>query len=82
MKYIVGNDWRDLFDVVVVKARKPFFFQDDDMYVVSCIGQFIYLFQFLFRPFRRQESSGDMPTWRRIDKFEPGGVYQEVVSLN
>ncbi|XP_065840527.1 5'-nucleotidase domain-containing protein 3-like [Oscarella lobularis] len=59
MKYIVGNDWRDLFDVVVVKARKPFFFQDDDI------------------PFRRQESSGDMPTWRRIDKFEPGGVYQE-----
>lgn len=79
MKYIVGNDWRDLFDVVVVKARKPAFFQDDDMYICLSRGS-LHLFLFLFRPFRRQESSGDMPTWRRIDKFELSGVYQEVVS--
>ena len=26
MRYIVGADWRDLFDVVVVDARKPAFF--------------------------------------------------------
>ncbi|KAG9340038.1 hypothetical protein JZ751_022149 [Albula glossodonta] len=28
MKYIVGRDWRDLFDVVIVQADKPGFFND------------------------------------------------------
>ncbi|XP_023383219.1 5'-nucleotidase domain-containing protein 3 [Pteropus vampyrus] len=28
MKYIVGKDWRDLFDVVIVQAEKPNFFND------------------------------------------------------
>ncbi|XP_046383432.1 5'-nucleotidase domain-containing protein 3 isoform X2 [Ischnura elegans] len=29
MGYIVGEDWRDFFDVVVVQARKPRFFTDE-----------------------------------------------------
>lgn len=28
MSYIVGKDWRDLFDVVIVQADKPGFFND------------------------------------------------------
>ncbi|XP_068800496.1 5'-nucleotidase domain-containing protein 3 isoform X1 [Struthio camelus] len=28
MKFIVGKDWRDLFDVVIVQADKPNFFND------------------------------------------------------
>ncbi|XP_061679012.1 5'-nucleotidase domain-containing protein 3 [Syngnathoides biaculeatus] len=28
MNYIVGTDWRDLFDVVIVQAEKPGFFND------------------------------------------------------
>lgn len=28
MKYLVGDDWRDLFDVVIVQARKPKFFTE------------------------------------------------------
>lgn len=28
MRYIVGDDWRDLFDVVIVQARKPKFFTE------------------------------------------------------
>ncbi|KFQ83636.1 5'-nucleotidase domain-containing protein 3, partial [Phoenicopterus ruber ruber] len=28
MKFIVGKDWRDLFDVVIVQAEKPNFFND------------------------------------------------------
>lgn len=28
MRYIVGKDWRDLFDVVIVQAEKPSFFND------------------------------------------------------
>ncbi|KAM9814374.1 5'-nucleotidase domain-containing protein 3 [Syngnathus typhle] len=28
MNYIVGRDWRDLFDVVIVQADKPAFFND------------------------------------------------------
>eukprot|EP00118_Oscarella_pearsei_P021820 m.248090 g.248090 ORF g.248090 m.248090 type:complete len:504 (+) comp40281_c1_seq20:515-2026(+) len=59
MNFLVGEDWRDLFDVIIVKARKPEFYNDDD------------------KPFRPQEPTGDTPTWRRISRFEPGGVYQE-----
>ena len=28
MKYLVGNDWMDLMDIVVVNARKPKFFNE------------------------------------------------------
>ncbi|XP_007503401.1 5'-nucleotidase domain-containing protein 3 [Monodelphis domestica] len=28
MRYIVGKDWRDMFDVVIVQAEKPNFFND------------------------------------------------------
>ena len=28
MKYMVGNDWLDLFEVIVVRARKPKFFNE------------------------------------------------------
>lgn len=28
MNYIVGKDWRELFDVVIVHADKPGFFND------------------------------------------------------
>ena len=28
MKYLLGNDWRDVFDVIIVQARKPKFFTD------------------------------------------------------
>lgn len=29
MKYLVGNEWKEYFDVVVVQARKPKFFTDE-----------------------------------------------------
>lgn len=35
MKFIVGKDWRDLFDVVIVQADKPNFFNDKRRWVVS-----------------------------------------------
>lgn len=28
MNFIVGKDWRDLFDIVIVQADKPGFFND------------------------------------------------------
>ena len=28
MRYMVGKDWRDFFDVVIVQADKPHFFND------------------------------------------------------
>lgn len=28
MQYILGHDWRDVFDVIIVQARKPKFFTD------------------------------------------------------
>lgn len=29
MKFLVGDDWKNIFDVVVVQARKPRFFTDE-----------------------------------------------------
>lgn len=29
MKFLVGDDWKNYFDVVVVQARKPRFFTDE-----------------------------------------------------
>ncbi|CAL7943768.1 unnamed protein product [Xylocopa violacea] len=29
MKFLVGNDWKDYFDVVIVQARKPKFFTEE-----------------------------------------------------
>lgn len=29
MKYLVGDGWRDYFEVVIVQARKPKFFTDE-----------------------------------------------------
>ncbi|NXC12249.1 NT5D3 protein, partial [Corythaeola cristata] len=36
MKFIVGKDWRDLFDVVIVQAEKPNFFNDKRRWVFRC----------------------------------------------
>uniref|UniRef100_A0A673CG65 5'-nucleotidase domain containing 3 n=1 Tax=Sphaeramia orbicularis TaxID=375764 RepID=A0A673CG65_9TELE len=38
MSYIVGKDWRDLFDVVIVQADKPSFFNDRRKYVCQCVA--------------------------------------------
>lgn len=28
MKFLLGRDWRDIFDVIIVQARKPKFFTE------------------------------------------------------
>ena len=28
MQYLIGKHWRDIFDIVIVQARKPKFFTD------------------------------------------------------
>ena len=33
MKFMVGNDWMDLFEAVVVRARKPKFFNEASRYI-------------------------------------------------
>ena len=33
MKHMVGKNWRDLFDMVIVQADKPNFFTDRRKYV-------------------------------------------------
>ena len=30
MELVIGNDWRDFFDVIIVGARKPKFFTDEN----------------------------------------------------
>lgn len=35
MKHMVGKNWRDLFDMVIVQADKPNFFTDRRKYVTK-----------------------------------------------
>ena len=35
MQYMVGPDWLDLFDIVIVNARKPKFFHAGNRWVMS-----------------------------------------------
>lgn len=30
MQYLIGEHWRDIFDVIIVQARKPKFFTDEN----------------------------------------------------
>uniref|UniRef100_A0A8D1N0P2 5'-nucleotidase domain containing 3 n=1 Tax=Sus scrofa TaxID=9823 RepID=A0A8D1N0P2_PIG len=51
MRYIVGKDWRDLFDVVIVQAEKPNFFNDKRSFrylgplSVICYNTSVFLLQ-------------------------------------
>jgi len=35
MKYLVGKDWMDLFDIVICNARKPKFFNESERWWFS-----------------------------------------------
>lgn len=37
MKHMVGKNWRDLFDMVIVQADKPNFFTDRRKYVPRAV---------------------------------------------
>lgn len=37
MKHMVGKNWRDLFDMVIVQADKPNFFTDRRKYVSRAV---------------------------------------------
>eukprot|EP00069_Balaena_mysticetus_P005747 bmy_04801T0 len=62
MRYIVGKDWRDLFDVVIVQAEKPNFFNDKRREMTK--GSFNTQFGSLFR-------TDQNPTYflRRLSRF-------------
>ncbi|XP_065671544.1 5'-nucleotidase domain-containing protein 3 isoform X2 [Hydra vulgaris] len=62
MKHLFGNYWRDLFDVVIVRARKPKFFVDTES---------------SFRPFRTINLNTGKYHWDQVHSFEKHGVYAE-----
>ena len=64
MTYLVGPDWRDLFDVVICNATKPNFFSASES----------------SRPFRELDLNGDSRkfNWTRVNSLEKGKVYTRV----
>lgn len=62
MRYVIGNDWRDLFDVVVVRSRKPTFFTDSNRLEQKLDGQTDRLIY----------QSTDRETDRRLDRQTNG----------
>ena len=44
MQYMVGPDWLDLFDIVIVNARKPKFFHAGNRWVMSSTRRIRLLF--------------------------------------
>ena len=78
MKYLTNTaDWVDLFDVVVVQARKPKFYSDNyrsAMYPWS-VQQ---LYSLPYRPFRSLDPKNNAPNWVKVSEFVKSRVYQEV----
>ena len=67
MKYLVGNDWRDLFDVIICSARKPKFFSANEK----------------SRPFRRLNTHDTKKSdWTKITSLQKGEVYFQVDIFN
>ncbi|XP_049517610.1 5'-nucleotidase domain-containing protein 3-like isoform X1 [Dermacentor silvarum] len=62
MRYMIGPEWQDLFDVVIVQARKPKFFTDQHRYV---------------QPFRVYDPETKSQLWERVTKLEKNKVYIE-----
>jgi len=60
--HLLGPYWRDLFDVVVVNARKPKFFTDTDS---------------AFRPFRAINAETGHHMWGQVQHFDKHAVYAE-----
>lgn len=62
MTHLFNKDWRDLFEVVIVNARKPKFFTDVDR---------------AFRPFRNINMQNGTYLWDHVKEFQRHGVYGE-----
>ena len=62
MTHLFHSDWRDLFEVVIVNARKPRFFTDEDR---------------AFRPFRNINLHNGTYLWDHVKEFQKHGVYGE-----
>uniref|UniRef100_A0A668A6Z9 5'-nucleotidase domain containing 2 n=1 Tax=Myripristis murdjan TaxID=586833 RepID=A0A668A6Z9_9TELE len=68
MKFMVGKNWRDFFDVVIVQADKPHFFTDFRFKP--------YLKAKHAKPFRRLDENGDL-LWEKINSLEKGHIYKQ-----
>ena len=64
MRHLFGKDWRDLFDVIVVDARKPRFFSSSSTRTRQ---------QKL--PFRNVNCENGTYLWSGVKKFQKHGVY-------
>ncbi|OTF76694.1 5'-nucleotidase domain-containing protein-like protein, partial [Euroglyphus maynei] len=65
MKYMIGDDWRTLFDVIVVQARKPSFFKKESSFHLD------------YRPFRTFNLGSDRMNWNRVSTLDRDKIYME-----
>lgn len=71
-----SSKWNDLFDVIVVGAKKPSFYYDSHR-SVSQKTQPIAGLIVSCRPFRCLNSDSMTPTWTKVTELVPGKVYQQ-----
>lgn len=66
MRHLLGKDWRDAFDVIIVEARKPGFFQKTKR-----------PFKKILESSHSHNGSGGQHkvSWERVTEFEKGDVY-------
>jgi HAD superfamily 5'-nucleotidase-like hydrolase len=62
MNILCGQNWQQLFDVIVCQARKPLFFTSNAK---------------PFREYIHGKDLIDIKTWKTINKFEPNRIYIE-----
>lgn len=78
MTYLLSMQWRDMFDVIVVEARKPSFYYDTHSHRLVWHASVLYFNASpMCRPFRCLNSVSMTPTWTKVTELIPGMVYQQ-----
>lgn len=81
MTYLLGENWRESFDVIICQARKPSFFGAEKRF--HCTFTYVLsTHRLYFRPFREIDVNKNAKTWHRVQKLEHGKVYVEVSYLS
>nr|CAB3264464.1 5'-nucleotidase domain-containing protein 3 [Phallusia mammillata] len=62
LKHLIGPDWRDAFDVIIVQAKKPRFFHEGTR---------------PFKRVVLDDTENTRVSWEAVQKFIPGQVYCE-----
>lgn len=67
LRHLIGDDWRDAFDIIVVEAKKPGFFQKKKRPFKKIVKT----------NYGNNSKTNHRVSWNRVMEFQAGEVYYE-----